>query len=207
MSVSVPHGDFETDLAKMYAIVLDGDRTHRRSKLWFWLLNSEFHCVACYRLGRFARRLRSRNPLLGVSALVAQRIWNRLLTHRHHSEIHPAARIGPGLLLMHRHGVMIGPVEIGSNCVIHQNVTIGQRVARGNQGVPRLGDDVWIGPGATITGAITIGDRVTISAGAVLSKDVPDGCLVGGNPGRVVARDYDNSSMINFVVPGHGAPG
>lgn len=67
--------------------------------------------------------------------------------------------------------------------------------------MPQIGDNVWIGPGAVITGAITVGDGATISAGTVLSKDVPAACLVAGNPGRVVARDYDNSGMINFTVP------
>jgi len=60
---------------------------------------------------------------------------------------------------------------------------------------------VWIGPGSTITGDITIGNDVTISAGTVLSKSVPDGCLVAGNPGRVIQRDYDNRPMMSFLVP------
>jgi serine O-acetyltransferase len=193
--------DFDVDVAKMYHIVLGRDRPSRRSRVLFWLLNSELHCVACFRFGRWARELRSRNRVLGLLAVAVHWIWNRRVTHRDHMEISHRAEIGPGLLVMHRHGVTIGPVVIGSNCVLHQNVTIGQRVAAGDQGVPRLGRDVWIGPGATITGAITIGDGVTISAGTVLSKDVPAGCLVGGNPGRVLAQDYDNSAMINFVLP------
>jgi serine O-acetyltransferase len=131
-----------------------------------------------------------------VPLVVAHRLANRVLTHIDHLDIAPGASIGPGLLLMHRHGVIIGPTVIGRNCVIHQNVTIGQRVAGGDHGMPTLGDNVWIGPGAVITGDITIGDGVTISAGSVLSKDVPDRCLVAGNPARVIAKDYDNSRMI-----------
>ena len=92
-----------------------------------------------------------------------------------------------------------GPVSIGDNCVVHHNVTIGQRVARGDQGVPRIGDRVWIGPGCIITGSIAIGDDVTISAGSVLSRDVPSGCLVAGNPARVIAKDYDNTDFIGLL--------
>lgn len=194
-------GDFAVDLAKAYSIVL-ADRAHLlRARLGLLLLNSELHCVACYRYGRYCQRLRKRNPVLGSLALVVHRIWNRWVTHIHHCEISSAAEIGPGLLIMHRHGVLLGPVEIGSNCVLHQNTTLGQRVAGGDQGVPRIGDNVWIGPGAIITGGVTVGEGVTISAGTVLSRDVPDGCLVGGNPGRVIARDYDNQAILNYVVP------
>jgi serine O-acetyltransferase len=164
-----------------------------------WLLDSELHCLACYRFGRFADGLRPRNRILGTLALVGYRIWNRWTTNWHHCYIDRKADVGPGLILMHRHGVMIGSAVIGSNCRIHQNVTIGQRVAGRDQGVPRIGDNVWIGPGATITGAITIGDGVTISAGTVLSKDAPAGSLVAGNPGRVIASDYDNSAFLTRV--------
>lgn len=193
--------DFAVDRAKAYSIVLSGLDAPWSAKLAYMLSNSEFHCVAAYRFGQFAKELRSRQRLAGLAAVIGHRLVNRWITHIDHAEISHDARIGPGMLLMHRHGILIGAVVIGSNCVIHQNVTIGQRAAGGNQGVPQIGDNVWIGPGAVITGAITVGDGVTISAGTVLSKDVPDRSLVAGNPGRVVARDYDNSGMINFTYP------
>ena len=70
---------------------------------------------------------------------------------------------------------------------------------------------MWIGPGATITGDVTIGDGATISAGSVVSRDVPARALVAGNPGRVIASDYDNSAMLNYrvrraAVPAAAAP-
>ena len=193
--------DFAVDRAKAYRIVLSGVDASWQEKLPYLLLNSEFHCVAAYRFGQYAEDLRSRHALAGTVAVVGHRLVNRRLTHVDHADINQHARIGPGMLLMHRHGILIGEAVIGKNCVMHHNVTIGQRVAAGDQGVPRIGDNVWIGPGAVITGAITIGDGVTISAGTVLSKDVPSGCLVAGNPGRVIARDYDNSRILNFIPP------
>lgn len=185
------------DIAHGMAAVLP-PHPSSRVRLQYLLTNSEFHGVATYRLGRLAHDLRGRNSALSTPLVVVHRLVNRVMTHIDHLEIAPGASIGPGLLLMHRHGVIIGPVTIGRNCVVHQNVTIGQRVAGGDQGVPRLGDNVWIGPGAIITGDITVGDGVTVSAGSVLSKDVPDRCLVAGNPARVIARDYDNSRMIGL---------
>lgn len=193
--------DFAVDRTKAYAIFLSGPNASWKEKIPFLLWNSEFHSVAVYRYGQFALRLCARRPLLGALARIGHRLVNRWITHVDHAEISQHARIGAGMLLMHRHGVIIGPVAIGRNCVIHQNVTIGQRVAGGDQGVPQIGDNVWIGPGATVTGAIKIGDGTTISAGTVLSKDVPPRSLVAGNPGRVIARDYDNQNMINFAIP------
>lgn len=199
------HGDFAVDLAKMYTINLGSPHPSVLAKVRFWLTDYELHCVACYRFGRRVGRLREEHPLLGVLGLGIFWFWNRRNMRIHHAEIGRRADIGPGLLLMHRSGIIIGPALIGSNCVLHHNVTIGQRIAAGDHGVPAIGDDVWIGPGAVISGAITVGDGCTISAGTVLSKDVPPRSLVGGNPGRVIARDYDNGNMINFVVPGRAA--
>lgn len=193
--------DFAVDRTKAYTFGLGGVNASVARKLLFWLSNSEFHCVVAYRFGQYADELLARNRIVGNIARVAHRLANRWLTHIDHVDISHHARIGAGMLLIHRHGVIIGPTVIGKNCVIHQNVTIGQRVAGGDQGVPTIGNDVWIGPGAVLTGTITIGDGVTISAGTILSKDVPSNCLVAGNPGRVVARDYDNSSIMNFTAP------
>ncbi|MGI5950238.1 MAG: serine O-acetyltransferase [Brooklawnia sp.] len=192
-------GDFSVDLQKAYAIRLKG-RTSLARKLRYWISDSELHCLACYRFGEFADDLRSRHRFAGLVMVALHRIWNRRVTHIDHCDISHSARIGPGLLLMHRHGVMIGPVVIGKNCVIHQGVTIGERVAGGDHGVPSIGDDVWIGPGAIITGDITVGDGATISAGTVLSRDVAARCLVGGNPGRVLVNGYDNSAILNYRV-------
>jgi len=192
--------NLSVDVAKAYATNVAESAQSGRARFTFLLGNSEVHCVAAYRFGQYSAELKERHRFLGAVAQTTHRIWNRKVTHLDHCEISGAASIGPGMLLMHRHGIILGPVELGSNCVIHQNVTIGQRVAAGDQGVPRIGNDVWIGPGAVITGAITIGDGVTISAGTILSRDVPAHCLVGGNPGRVIAHDYDNRSILNYSV-------
>lgn len=193
-------GPFATDLDKYYATVLGGNRS-LAARMRLWLFHSDFHCVASFRFGQAARDLYSRNKIIGILPLVISLLWRRRLATIHHVNIDRHARIGPGFYVMHRNGLFVGPVTIGEDCVLHHNVTIGQRVSAGDQGVPTLGDHVWVGPGSTIFGEITIGNNVTISAGTVISKSVPDGSLVAGNPGRVIRRDYDNSSMIGFVVP------
>jgi len=191
---------FQTDVDKYYTITAEGRRgPAQRLRLWMW--NADFRVVACYRLDRAARRYQAEHRLAGLPARVFTAVWRRRVMNIHHADIDHRAQIGPGLFLMHHTGVFIGPVTIGDNCVLHHNVTIGQRVASGDHGVPRLGNDVWIGPGATITGDVTIGDGATISAGSVVSRDVPARALVAGNPGRVIASDYDNSAMLNYRVP------
>ena len=190
---------FATDTDKYYALACRGDRG-LVSRLRLWLLNPEFHAVACFRATQASRRLYARSRLRGILPVLAAGAWRRRMATIHHVEIDRRARIGPGFYVMHRTGIVIGPASIGANCVIHHNVTIGQRVAAGDGGVPSLGDDVWIGPGATISGAITIGNGVTISAGSVVSRDIPDGALVAGNPGRVVQLGYDNAAMLNYSV-------
>lgn len=194
-------GPLSLDIMRMKATFEQAGAFGTLPRLPFLLLNSEFHSVACYRLGQYARapERNSRSARWGLK--IVYLLWNRVITHGHHCEISHRATIGPGLLLMHRIGVNIGPATIGKNVVIHQNVTIGQRVAGGDQGVPTIGDNVWIGPGAILSGGITIGDGATISAGTVLSRDIPAGALVGGVPGRVLQRTYDNSAMLGVVVP------
>lgn len=194
-------GALAADFTRMLATFLAGAQTPVARKVAFALSNSELHSVACYRFGRLAARVRKRSAFAGILLTIAHRLWNRWVTHLHHCDIAGDAVIGPGFLLMHRTGVIIGGARIGKNVVIHQNVTIGQRVAGGDRGLPRIGDGVWIGPGAIITGAISVGDGATISAGTVLSRDVPPRALVAGVPGRVVSPDYDNREMLGAVVP------
>jgi len=196
---------FRTDVDKYYTITAGGRRgPSQRLRLWMW--NADFRVVASYRFDQFARQYHAEHPVKGLPARVFAVVWRRRVMNIHHADLDPKAQIGPGLLLMHHTGVFVGGAVIGDNCVMHHNVTIGQRVAAGDQGVPRLGDNVWIGPGATISGDITIGNGVTISAGSVVSKSVPDGALVAGNPGRVIALDYDNSAMLNYTVAEPVAP-
>lgn len=168
------------------------------AKLLLLLFDRELHCVASFRFCQATRALSSRRRLLGLLPMVLAEIWRRWVTTVHHAHFSTNARIGPGLHIVHRTGIYVGAVTVGANCVLHQNVTLGVGWAAGGRGVPTLGDNVWIGPGSTISGDITIGDNVTISAGTVLTRSVPVGCLVAGNPGRVVQRHYDNRPMMDF---------
>ena len=95
-----------------------------------------------------------------------------------------------------------GRSVIGKNCNISQGVTLGQANRGQNKGYPILGDNIYIGPGAKIVGAVKIGNNVAIGANCVVTKDVPDNSVVIGIPGKVISQkgskdyvtktDYDN---------------
>jgi len=114
-------------------------------------------------------------------------------------EIHPAARIGPGFFIDHGMGVVIGETtEIGANCTIYQGVTLGGTSLKKEKRHPTLGDNVVIGAGAKILGAITIGDHCKIGAGSVVVTEVPPHSTVVGIPGRVVQRSGEKITAIDL---------
>ncbi|MCG0238232.1 MAG: serine O-acetyltransferase [Firmicutes bacterium] len=115
-------------------------------------------------------------------------------------EIHPGAKIGEGVFIDHGAGVVIGETaEIGDNVTIYQGVTLGGTGKEKGKRHPTIGNNVVIGTGARILGAITIGDNCKIGAGAVVLRDVPPNCTVVGNPGRIVRRDGQKVDLLDHV--------
>lgn len=189
-------GPLAADLEKCYAIALG---TRRPSLVWrvgAWIWNFEIPCVAVYRLGQWAFGVKARSRLAGAPFVMAYFVANFFVRLVRHVEISHHARIGAGLHLGHPSSIFIGPTRIGANCNLTHNVTIGVGLGGQRTGVPEIGNNVWIGPGATLTGGIVIGDGATISAGSVVTRDVPPGALVAGNPGRVVNASYDNRALL-----------
>ena len=88
--------------------------------------------------------------------------------------------LGKGVTLPHPNGVVIHPdSEIGPNCRIFQQVTLGTGPI---PGLPRIGADVHIGAGAKIIGGVSIGDRAVIGANSVVVSDVPADMTAAGVP-------------------------
>lgn len=100
----------------------------------------------------------------------------------------PQATIGGGLYIAHIGGIHINPQAIvGSRCDIAHRVTIGAS-AMGRKGAPVLGDNVYIGTGATLVGKIKIGNGAKIAANTLVITNVPEGATVMGVPGRIIMR-------------------
>jgi serine O-acetyltransferase len=102
-------------------------------------------------------------------------------------EIHPGATIGKGLFIDHGMGLVIGETsEIGDNVTLHQGVTLGGTGKEKGKRHPTLGNNVYVGVGAKILGAVSIGDFARIGAGAVVLNDVPAHATAVGVPAKVV---------------------
>jgi serine O-acetyltransferase len=104
-------------------------------------------------------------------------------------EIHPGAKIGKRLFIDHGMGVVIGETaEIGDDVTLYHGVTLGGTSLNKGKRHPTLGNQVVVGAGAKILGAITIGEKSRIGANAVVVKDVPPNSVVVGVPGQIVLR-------------------
>jgi serine O-acetyltransferase len=127
------------------------------------------------------------------------RILRRLFAYKEFI-ISPGAEIGEGFYLYHRGTVYIGPVKIGKNCCVSHNVTIGRAYKNGQIGRPTLGDNVWIGPGAVLTGPIKIGNNVFIAPNSVVNTDVPDNAMVAGFPARYIIKEDPIGDWVNDIL-------
>jgi serine O-acetyltransferase len=194
------------DLEKHYALLYHSTHPSLPRRLWSMVWHWGFHCVAVYRLGQWAQRLAERSWLLALPPFAVWVVLQFLVRLLHKVDVSHRARIGPGFYLGHPATIFIGPARIGSNVNVTHNVTIGFGFGA-RRGFPTIGNDVWIGPGATLTGRITVGDGATIAAGAVVSQDVPPGALVAGNPSRVVMARYGNHPLLGYPLDGLEPPG
>ena len=112
-------------------------------------------------------------------------------------EIHPGAVIGQGFFIDHGMGVVIGETsEIGRNVTLYHGVTLGGVSLEKGKRHPTLEDNVVVGAGAKILGAITIGESSRIGANAVVVKNVPANSVVVGVPGQVVMRSHSSSNEL-----------
>lgn len=132
---------------------------------------------------------RSRSGLLAFLLKKYFILKHLILTIITASDIHPFAKIGKRLFLPHPNGVIIHhDAIIGDDCIIMQQVTIGQ-LASG--GAPTLGHGVYVGAGAKILGKITVGEKARIGANSVVLCDVPAGTTAVGSPARIVTRTQE----------------
>lgn len=102
-------------------------------------------------------------------------------------DIHPAARLGRGIMLDHATGVVIGETAtVGDDCSLLHAVTLGGSGKQTGDRHPKIGSCVLIGAGAKVLGNIHVGNCSRIAAGSVVLQDVPPHVTVAGVPARVV---------------------
>jgi serine O-acetyltransferase len=156
----------------------------------------------------------------GYQAIQAYRVGHYLWTQGHHDlayffqmrvseifgvDIHPAARIGRGIMIDHAHSIVIGETTVvGDNVSMLHSVTLGGTGKEEEDRHPKIGNGVLIGAGAKVLGNITVGDCSRIAAGSVVLQDVPACKTVAGIPAKIVGEagcDQPAVSMNHMLGP------
>ena len=169
------------------------------SRLGVIFLYPSFHVMIFYKIGNILWRYNLK--FLARLIMHFARIFTGI-------EIHPAAKIGSNFFMDHGLGIVIGETtEIGENVTIYQGVTLGgimpsveSDLQRNQKRHPTVGNNVIIGSGAQILGAINIGDDARIGANSVVSRDVPANVTVAGVPAREFSRSAKKETFKPYAV-------
>lgn len=146
-----------------------------------FFLDSGFKAVVLFRLANgLQRRGLNRVAFLAAAASLA----------RTGADIVPCAKIGPGFVIKHPVGVVIGGgCSIGRNFTVLQGVTLGEKYSsEDNHEYPIVGDNVTVCAGSMILGKVHVGDNAVIGANSVVLWDVPPDCVVAGIPARIIRK-------------------
>lgn len=146
------------------------------------ILYPGFHILIFHRIAHFLYRYK----LFFLARLISQ--IGRFFTG---IEIHPGAKIGKRLFIDHGMGIVIGETaEVGNDCTIYHQVTLGGTGKDKNKRHPTVGNNVMIGAGSKVLGPIKIGNNVKIGAGAVVIHEVEDNTTVVGTPIDRVIKNH-----------------
>jgi len=118
-------------------------------------------------------------------------------------DIHPAARIGKGIMIDHAHSIVIGETAVvGDNVSMLHSVTLGGTGKEEEDRHPKIANGVLIGAGAKVLGNIKVGQCSRIAAGSVVLQDVPPMKTVAGVPAKIVGEagcDQPSVSMDQLL--------
>ncbi|MBI0434640.1 serine O-acetyltransferase [Roseomonas sp. KE0001] len=145
-----------------------------------------FHAIQLHRLNHWLWKQGERDLALYLQSRASEVFQ---------ADIHPAARIGRGILLDHATGLVIGETaEIGDDVSLLQGVTLGGTGKEAGDRHPKIRRGVIIGAGAKILGNIEVGEDARIAAGSVVLAPVPPRTTVAGVPARPVRMDQGAAS-------------
>lgn len=145
------------------------------------LLYPGFHALLFHRLSHFFYKVK----LFFLARLISQ--LSRYVTG---IEIHPGAKIGKRLFIDHGMGIVIGETaEIGDDCTIYHQVTLGGTGKEKLKRHPTLKNNVMVGSGSKVLGNIVIGENVKIGANSVVLCDIMPNSTVVGIPGKISKKN------------------
>ena len=139
-----------------------------------------YQAIQAYRLGR-ALWVEGRHDLAYFVQMRVSEVFG--------VDIHPAAKIGKGIMIDHAHSIVIGETAVvGDNVSMLHSVTLGGTGKEEENRHPKIGNGVMIGAGAKVLGNIQIGHCSRIAAGSVVLEEVPPMKTVAGVPARIVGE-------------------
>lgn len=165
----------------MASLLAEDFRTHgsKLSSPGFWAL-------AVHRFGNWRM---DRTPLVRRPLTVAYRVAHRSMIMLWGIDMPYCVPIGRRLRICHHGGVHLGAWSVGDDVTIRHSVTIGVAgVADATARSPVIGNNVELGPGATVIGTISVGDGAFVGPNAVVLEDVPAGATAFGVPARIQSR-------------------
>lgn len=179
------------------------------------LMKSDFHAKAAWCYGEVSRSTLLKALLAdGAFAMITYRLmqasrrhglapfemlFNKINVVFGQCIIGRGADFGPSFVLVHAQGVVInGAVRGGKHVYLEHQVTIGAERTLS----PVLGDNIFVGAGAKIIGAVTLGDECKVGANAVVTRDVPSHATVVGVPARVVDKEHESKRVKSEAVSG-----
>jgi serine O-acetyltransferase len=189
-----------TDLSRMYRRQAGRSRVR---KILTCYLTPGFQAVKVYRLGHWLLRQPKliRLALGPLSYYLHYKMGEKWGIH-----ISRFANIGQGFLIIHYGGIFIGPSSIGKNFTIHNDTVVGKSGEGPRRGVPKIGDNVRVAPGAKLVGTIAIGNNVKVGLNAVVQRNVPDNAVVQTRNALVVRfRSLDSQPDLDVQVSQEGA--
>ncbi|MCD2176131.1 serine acetyltransferase [Rhizobium sp. C4] len=179
MISTMPHHPMRELLRSDYDHFLRLSLAPEGMALWRMLLHPRTLPVAMIRLAAAAET----NRLSPIGAVI-----RFLILFGFRVEVPKGCIIGPGFVLPHPGGIVLGSSKIGENVIVFQNVTLGARAFDGafdRATRPIIGNGVVIGAGAVVLGPVTVGDGATVAANSLVTRDVPAGATAIGVPAEV----------------------
>ena len=181
------HADEEKKTGRMslFQLITSDYKKHQKYGGHFFsivFLTQGFWAIFQYRIANFiyknVRLIGIRQFLLFVCLL-----WQKIIEMITGISIPASVKIGHSFYIGHFGGIIINAnVEIGNDCNISQGVTIGVSGSNENRGVPKIGNNVYLGANSVMVGKIYIGDDALVGACSLIIKDVDSSCVMSGVP-------------------------
>jgi len=187
---------FETDAAILEAVCKDIVACRERDAACNYFLLpvlyfKGFHALQSYRIG---------HHLYGKGQCALAFFFQNLISQQFAVDIHPAARIGAGIMIDHATGVVIG-----ETAVVEDNVSMLHGVTLGGTGTchgqdrhPKIRRGVLLSTGAKVLGCVEVGEGAKVAAGSLVLADVAPHTTVAGIPAKVVGKPPEAEPALSM---------